>query len=84
VADFGEGAAMLGEGDGALVNGGGSIVELETDMRCCRAGSGNAGISSPAAEVSNVILLVGIGDVRNWYITGEQRTAIEGFLCPGR
>jgi hypothetical protein len=56
---------MLGEGDGALVNGGGSIVELETDMRCDRAGSGRAGISSPADDVSSVMFLVGTCDVRS-------------------
>jgi hypothetical protein len=82
-ADFGEGAVMLGDGDGALVTGGGSMLELETDARCCMAGSGRAGISSPA-DVSMVICLVGTVDARSWYSTGEHLTAMEGLLCPGR
>ena len=58
-ADLGDGTVMLGDGDGALVTGGGSIVvELDTDALCPRAGSGNAGISSPAEEVSMAIFLV--------------------------
>jgi hypothetical protein len=74
---------MLGDGDGALVTGGGSMLELETEARCCMAGSGRAGMSSPA-DVSMVICLVGTVDDRNWYRTGEHRTAIEGLLWPGR
>jgi hypothetical protein len=63
--DFGDGAVILGEGDGALVTGGGSIVELEIDILCPRAGSGNAGISSPADDVSKVICLVATAAIRS-------------------
>jgi hypothetical protein len=31
--DLGDGAVMLGEGDGAVVKGGGSMVELDTEVR---------------------------------------------------
>ena len=56
---FGDAAATLGEGEGALVSGGGSIDAFEVGARDGRAGSGSAGISSSADEVSMVICLVG-------------------------
>jgi hypothetical protein len=53
---FGDAAAMLGEGEGALVTGGGSIVVgVGLDAN---TGSGKAGISSMEA-VSMVICLGG-------------------------
>ena len=55
---LGDAAAMLGDGDGALVSGGGSIEALDVGAFDGRAGSGNAGISSSADEVSIVICLV--------------------------
>jgi hypothetical protein len=58
-AGFGDAAAMLGEGDGALVSGGGSMDALEVGALDGRAGSGNAGISSSVDDVSIVICLVG-------------------------
>lgn len=54
---FGDGADMLGDGEGALVTGGGSIDECDVgglDM----SASGNAGMSS-SCEVSIVMDLVG-------------------------
>ena len=63
--DFGDGAVILGDGDGALVNGGGSIVELDIDIRCPKAGSGRAGISSPAEDVSIAIFFVAAVDARS-------------------
>ena len=50
-------AAMLGEGDGALVSGGGSMLECEVGGLDGNTGSGNGGISSAARE-SIVISLV--------------------------
>jgi hypothetical protein len=49
---------MLGDGDGALVNGGGSIEECEVGGFDGMIGSGKDGISS-SCEVSIVICLVG-------------------------
>ena len=63
--DFGDGTVILGDGDGALVNGGGSIVALEIDILCPRAGSGSAGISSPAEEVSIAMFFVATDAIRN-------------------
>jgi hypothetical protein len=74
---------MLGDGEGALVAGGGSMLELEIDARCCKAGSGSGGMSSPT-DVSTVMCLVGIVEDRSWYSTGEHLTTREGFRCPGR
>jgi hypothetical protein len=48
----------LGDGDGALVRGGGSIDEFEVGIFEGSAGSGNACISSSADAVSIVICLV--------------------------
>ena len=48
---------MLGEGDGALVNGGGSIPEFDGAF-VGTAGSGRARISGSADEVSTVICFV--------------------------
>lgn len=55
---FGEAAVTLGEGDGALVSGGGSIDECDVGALDGIAGSGKAEISSSADEVSIVICLV--------------------------
>lgn len=55
---FGDAAATLGEGDGALVSGGGSIEAFEVGALDGMAGSGNAGISSSADDVSMVICFV--------------------------
>lgn len=62
--DLGEGAVMLAAGDGALVNGGGSILDCEVELFLGRIASGSAGISS-SCEVSMVICLVGTFDCRN-------------------
>jgi hypothetical protein len=51
---FGEGAVMLGTGDGALI-GGGSIDEYDVDTLVGTAGSGRGGISPSADDVSSVI-----------------------------
>lgn len=56
---FGDAAARLGEGDGALVIGGGSIDECDVGALEGIAGSGKAGISSSADEVSIVMCFVG-------------------------
>lgn len=48
---------MLGEGEGALVKGGGSIPEFDAAF-VGTAGSGRARISGSAAEVSTVICFV--------------------------
>lgn len=56
---FGDAAVRLGEGEGALVSGGGSIDECDVGALDGIAGSGKAGISSSADEVSIVICLVG-------------------------
>jgi hypothetical protein len=55
-AGFGDGAVMLGDGDGALV--GGSIEECEVGGLEGITGSGNDGMSS-SCDVSMVICLVG-------------------------
>lgn len=55
---FGEGPARLGEGDGALVMGGGSIEACEVGGFDGMMGSGKDGISSSIVEVSMVICLV--------------------------
>jgi hypothetical protein len=55
---LGDGADILGDGDGALVNGGGSIEECEVGGFDGMIGSGKDGISS-SCEVSIVICLVG-------------------------
>jgi hypothetical protein len=57
-AGLGEPAVKLGDGEGALVSGGGSMVELEEGILDGSAGSGSAGISSSADVVSIVICLV--------------------------
>jgi hypothetical protein len=49
----------MGEGDGALVSGGGSIDECDVGALDGIAGSGSAGISSSADAVSMVICFVG-------------------------
>lgn len=56
---FGDAAATLGEGEGALVRGGGSMEECDVGAFEGSAGSGNAGISSSAEDVSIVICFVG-------------------------
>jgi hypothetical protein len=56
-AGFGEGADILGEGEGALV-GGGSIEECDVGGLEGMTGSGNEGISS-SCDVSMVICFVG-------------------------
>ena len=50
---------MLGDGDGALVSGGGSMGECEVGILEGIAGSGNRLISSPADDVSMVMCLTG-------------------------
>lgn len=55
---FGDAAAMLGEGDGALVTGGGSIAELVGVGLDDKAGSPSDGIS-PSDAVSIVICFGG-------------------------
>lgn len=55
---FGDGAEMLGDGEGALVTGGGSIDECDVGGLEGMNGSGKDGISS-SCEVSMVICLVG-------------------------
>jgi hypothetical protein len=55
---FGD-AAVSGEGDGAVVRGGGSIDECEVGALDGIAGSGSARISSSVDAVSMVICLVG-------------------------
>lgn len=61
----GEAAAALGDGDGTLVNGGGSIDDVEMALDCCITGSGRAGISSSAEDVSIVMCFVGGGESRS-------------------
>ena len=56
---FGDAAARPGDGEGALVSGGGSIDECDVGALDGIAGSGSAGISSSADAVSIVICLVG-------------------------
>lgn len=56
---LGDGADILGEGEGALVMGGGSIDECEVGGFEGIMGSGNEEISSSILEVSIVICLVG-------------------------
>lgn len=56
---LGEAAARLGEGEGALVIGGGSMDECDVGAFEGIAGSGKADISSSLDEVSIVICLVG-------------------------
>ena len=56
---------MLGEGEGALVKGGGSIPELDAVDFAGTAGSGSASISGSADEVSTVICFVGCVLCRN-------------------
>lgn len=55
---LGEGADILGDGDGALVGGGGSIEACDVGAFEGIAGSGNDGISS-SCDVSIVMFLVG-------------------------
>lgn len=55
---FGEGADMLGDGEGALV-GGGSIEECDVGGLGSMMGSGSEGISSSLDDVSMVICFVG-------------------------
>jgi hypothetical protein len=56
---FGDAAVRLGEGEGALVRGGGSMDACEVGALDGRAGSGSARISSSVDEVSMVICWVG-------------------------
>ena len=56
---MGDGADTLGEGDGALVIGGGSIEECDVGGLDGMIGSGKEGISSSVDEVSIVICWVG-------------------------
>lgn len=58
-AGLGDGADTLGEGDGALVMGGGSMDECDVGGFEGMKGSGREGISSSMLEVSMVICLVG-------------------------
>lgn len=63
---LGEGiAAELGEGDGALVSGGGSIFDCEAGAFDGNAGSGRSGISS-SVRVSMVISFVSTLAVLIW------------------
>lgn len=55
---FGD-AVVIGEGDGALVSGGGSMDECDVGALDGIAGSGSARISSSADAVSMVICFVG-------------------------
>lgn len=55
---LGDGADMLGDGEGALVGGGGSIDECDVGGFEGIAGSGNDGMSS-SCDVSMVICFVG-------------------------
>jgi hypothetical protein len=55
---LGEGAVIFGDGDGALVTGGGSIEECDVGGFDGIMGSGRASISS-SCEVSMVICFVG-------------------------
>lgn len=57
-AGFGDGADMLGDGEGALVTGGGSIEACDVGNLDGIMGSGRAGISS-SCDVSMVICRVG-------------------------
>jgi len=57
-AGLGDGADMLGDGEGALVGGGGSIDEYDVGGFEGMAGSGNDGMSS-SWDVSMVICFVG-------------------------
>jgi hypothetical protein len=62
---FGEAAlSMLGEGEGALVKGGGSMPELGVDF-AGSTGSGSARISASADDVSTVICFVVCAFCRN-------------------
>ena len=58
-AGLGDGADRLGEGEGALVIGGGSMDECDVGGFEGMMGSGKDGISSSMFEVSMVICLVG-------------------------
>lgn len=58
-AGFGEGADTLGDGEGALVMGGGSIDACDVGGFDGMAGSGRDGISSSIEDVSMVICFVG-------------------------
>ena len=62
---FGDADVRLGEGEGALVSGGGSMDACEVGALDGSAGSGSAGISSSIDEVSIVICLVGGIDWRS-------------------
>ena len=57
--------ATLGEGEGALVSGGGSIVECDVVDFVDTAGSGKAGMSS-SVRVSIVISFVSTLVTRRW------------------
>ena len=52
---FGDADVRLGEGEGALVSGGGSMDACDVGAFDGRAGSGSARISSSVDEVSMVI-----------------------------
>jgi len=75
--------AALGDGEGALVSGGGSMAACEVGGLVGIAGSGKAGMSS-SPLVSMVISLVSVCCERRVYCMGEHLTAIDAFLCPGR
>ena len=59
LSGLGDAAATLGEGEGALVIGGGSMDDCDATALVDMKGSGKAGISSSVDEVSIVICLVG-------------------------
>jgi hypothetical protein len=61
---LGDGADRLGEGEGALVIGGGSMDECDVGGFDGMTGSGKEGISSSMFEVSIVICFVGGADWR--------------------
>jgi hypothetical protein len=56
---LGEAAVILGEGEGALVSGGGSMAELVGVGFDDSTGSGKERISESADDVSTVICFVG-------------------------
>lgn len=72
-----------GEGDGIAFRGGGSMEELDKGSFDGRTGSGKGVISPSDEEESRVMCLV-VVVCRKLYRIGEHRTAIDGFLWPGR
>ena len=59
-------------------------AEVGASLSVFIAGGGKAVMFSSPEEVSTVICLVATADLRMLYLIGEQLTAIEGFLWPGR